>query len=125
MSIRSTAVITASADSRAFGKLSALVLVAVLGALAPWFAIAAVDAAPAAQSVPVRSYTEGDIKRFDVQQDKVTIKHGPIDNLGMPGMTMVFRVDAALMSKFKAGDLVKFKADRVDGALRVTELIPR
>jgi Cu/Ag efflux protein CusF len=43
----------------------------------------------------------------------------------MPGMTMVFRVDAALMSKFKAGDLVKFKADRVDGALRVTELIPR
>ena len=43
----------------------------------------------------------------------------------MPGMTMVSRADAALVSSFKPGDLVKFKADRVDGALKVTELIAR
>ena len=34
----------------------------------------------------------------------------------MPGMTMVSRADAALVSSFKPGDLVKFKADRMDGA---------
>ena len=38
---------------------------------------------------------------------------------------MVFRADAAVMSSFKPGDLVKFKADRVDGALKVTELVAR
>lgn len=60
-----------------------------------------------------------------MEQRKVTIKHGPIDNLGMPGMTMVFRADPAALSQFKAGDLVRFKADRVDGSLKVTELVGR
>lgn len=107
-------------------KTKALVLAAALGGLTPWFAIAATAPVPAAVLAPAATgYAEGELKKIDAEQGKITLKHGPIDNLGMPGMTMVFRADAALVSKFKPGDLVKFKADRVDGALKVTELIAR
>ena len=41
----------------------------------------------------------------------------------MPGMTMAFRVrDAALLEKLQVGDKVKFKAERVGGAILVTEI---
>lgn len=126
-------------------KTNALFLAAALGGLAPWFATAATDplpavvalsaapttapttaATPAATTAAAASgYTDGELKKIDAEQGKITLKHGPIDNLGMPGMTMVFRADVALLSNFKPGDLVKFKADRVDGAFKVTELVAR
>ena len=40
----------------------------------------------------------------------------------MPGMTMVFRADPAVLGSVKVGDQVKFKADKVDGSIKVTEL---
>jgi len=50
----------------------------------------------------------------------ITIRHGPIPNLGMPGMTMEFRAgDPALLERIKPGDNVKFHADVVGGALTV------
>ena len=79
----------------------------------------------AEQPAAASGYTEGELKKVDSDQSKITIKHGPIDNLGMPGMTMVFRADPAALVKFKAGDLVRFKADRVDGSLKVTGLLGR
>ena len=110
-------------------KIHAVILAAALGALTPWLAIAATDPLPAAAAptapAAASGYTDGELKKIDTEQGKITLKHGPIDNLGMPGMTMVFRADAALVSSFKPGDLVKFKADRVDGALKVTELVAR
>ena len=36
--------------------------------------------------------TAGEVKKVDKDAGKVTIKHGPIKNLDMPGMTMIFRV---------------------------------
>lgn len=94
-------------------KVPGLILAAALGVLAPGLASAA------------SGYTNGELKKIDTEQGKVTLKHDPIDNLGMPGMTMVFRADAALVSRFKQGDLVKFKADRLNGALKVIELVKR
>ena len=35
---------------------------------------------------------EGLVKKIDKAQGKLTLKHGPLANLKMPGMTMVFRV---------------------------------
>ena len=61
-------------------------------------------------------------RRIDAAHGKITLKHGPIDNLGMPGMTMVFRADPAVLGSVKVGDQVKFKADKVDGSIKVTEL---
>ncbi len=71
----------------------------------------------AAQSV------EGTVTKVDTAQTKLTIKHGPIKNLDMDGMTMVFKAaDPAMLGGLKSGDKVKFDADRVNGQLTVTKL---
>lgn len=78
-------------------------------------------AAPvAAQTTPT---VEGTIKKVDTEQGKVTIDHGKIPNLDMDAMSMVWKVKEPDMLKgLKAGDKVKFTADRVDGALTVTSI---
>ncbi len=106
-------------------KIHAVILAAAMGGLTPWLTTAASEPAAAGQPAAASAYTDGDLKKIDIDQSKITIKHGPIDNLGMPGMTMVFRADPAVLAQFKAGDLIKFKADRVDGSLKVTELLGR
>lgn len=103
----------------------AAILASALGALTPWLANATANAAAAQQPAVTTGYIEGEVKKIDTEQSKVTLKHGPIDNLGMPGMTMVFRADPAVLAQFKAGDLIRFRADRVDGSLKVTELLGR
>lgn len=76
--------------------------------------------APAAAATPS---TDGEIRKVDMEQKKITIKHGEIKNLDMPGMTMVFGVkDPAMLAKLKAGDKIKFKAEKAGGALMVTDL---
>ena len=70
--------------------------------------------------------TEGEVKKIDRQAGKITLKHGPIENLGMPGMTMVFRAkDPAALDKVKVGDNVQFHAEQIDGALTVMEIRQR
>ncbi|HEV2575486.1 MAG TPA: copper-binding protein [Beijerinckiaceae bacterium] len=72
-----------------------------------------------AQTVP----TEGQVTKIDQAQNKVTLKHGPIKNLDMDGMTMVFAVaEPAQLKSLKVGDKVKFEADRVNGRLTVTKI---
>ena len=69
--------------------------------------------------------TEGEIRKIDMESKKITIKHGAIKNLDMPGMTMVFQVkDAAMLDKVKAGDKVRFKAEKAGGAIVVTDIQP-
>jgi Cu(I)/Ag(I) efflux system protein CusF len=68
---------------------------------------------------------EGEIRKVDKEAKKITIKHGPIANLDMPAMTMVFQVkDPALLDKVRPGDKVKFQAERLGGAFTVTRLEP-
>ena len=68
---------------------------------------------------------EGEIRRIDREAKKLTIRHGPIQNLDMPAMTMVFQVsDPALLDRVKTGDKVRFTADKVGGAYTVTQLEP-
>jgi len=57
----------------------------------------------------------GVIRAVDHAQGKLTLKHGPIGRLEMPGMTMVFRVkDKALLEGLSQGDEVGFNVE-VDG----------
>lgn len=57
--------------------------------------------------------SEGEVRRVDKSAGKITLKHGEIRNLDMPPMTMVFAVpDKALLEKVKAGDKVRFAADK-------------
>lgn len=67
--------------------------------------------------------SDGEIKKIDKDAGKLTIKHGELKNLGMPGMTMVFKTkDAAMLDKVKEGDKVRFVAEKVGGALTVTSI---
>ncbi|GBL47439.1 hypothetical protein SFMTTN_3278 [Sulfuriferula multivorans] len=68
---------------------------------------------------------DGEVKKVDKDTGKLTIKHGPITNLGMPAMTMVFRVnDPAMLDKVKSGDKIRFAADKVSGVLTVMRVEP-
>ncbi|MGB7184200.1 MAG: copper-binding protein [Burkholderiaceae bacterium] len=69
--------------------------------------------------------TQGEIKRINKGSKKITIKHGPITNLDMPPMTMVFRVaDDAMLDAVKKGDSVMFHVEDKDGAMVITEIKP-
>jgi Cu/Ag efflux protein CusF len=73
-----------------------------------------------AQNLPAVS---GTVEKVDAAQGKITIDHGPIPNLDMEPMTMVFRAqDPALLNGLKAGDKVQFTADRVNGQISVTSI---
>lgn len=66
---------------------------------------------------------DGEIRRVDKDAKKITIKHGPMPSLEMPPMTMVFQVkDPAMLEQVKAGDKVKFEAQKLGGAFTVTRI---
>jgi len=68
---------------------------------------------------------DGEVRKVDTEAKKVTIKHGEIKSLQMPGMTMVFQVkDPALLGKVKAGDKIRFTAEKTGGAFVVTDVQP-
>ena len=67
--------------------------------------------------------TNGEIRKIDKTNKKITIKHGEIKNLDMPGMTMVFQVkDPVMLDTVKAGDKVKFRVEKEGGALVITNI---
>jgi Cu(I)/Ag(I) efflux system protein CusF len=78
----------------------------------------------AATPTPVDAkFSTGEVRKVDLTQGKLTIKHGPIDNLGMPAMTMVFNAGKAdLLKTLKPGDNIKFRAEAAGGTLVVTEI---
>lgn len=66
---------------------------------------------------------EGEIRKVDKEAKKLTIRHGPIPSLDMPPMTMVFQVrDPALLEQVRAGDKVRFEAEKKGGAYIVTRI---
>ncbi|HWR76430.1 MAG TPA: copper-binding protein [Thiobacillus sp.] len=75
---------------------------------------------PAAQA---GAMSEGVVRKIDAENARITLKHGPIVNLDMPAMSMVFRVQPPeLLSAVKVGDTVKFHAEKINGAYTVTAL---
>jgi len=70
-----------------------------------------------------KDMTDGEVRKIDKETGKLTIKHGDIKNLDMPGMTMVFAVkDKAMLDKVKTGDKIKFKVVLKDGKMLVTDI---
>jgi len=66
---------------------------------------------PDAKVVKTSDMTYGEVRKIDKEAGKITLKHGKIENLDMPGMTMAFQVKSkSLLDDVKVGDKVKFKA---------------
>jgi Cu(I)/Ag(I) efflux system periplasmic protein CusF len=94
--------------------LAALMMAAPLHAEPP--------ALPAAQAGVM---TEGVVRKIDATNGRITLRHGPIVNLDMPAMTMVFRVQPVeLLNAVKVGDAIRFHAEQRDGVLSVTAIQP-
>ena len=78
---------------------------------------------PAGSLAQTADAAEGEVRKIDRDAKKITLKHGPIKNLDMPGMTMVFQVrDASMLDRLAAGDKVLFTAEQLQGAYVVTSI---
>lgn len=101
------------------------VLLGVVLAVPAWAQKPADDhsAHRAGASAPSTSLSDGEIRKIDRQAKKLTIKHGPLKNLDMPAMTMVFRVQPPdLMNGLRVGDSVRFHAELEGGVYTVTRI---
>jgi Cu(I)/Ag(I) efflux system periplasmic protein CusF len=88
-------------------------------------ALATFSQPAAAQATPgsTSEMTQAEVRKIDKENKKITLKHGEIKNLDMPPMTMVFQVkDMALLDKLKAGDKVRFTAEKAIGGFVVTQI---
>lgn len=86
----------------------------------------AAPAQPASAAAPAPApelLSEGEVRKVNREAGKVTLRHGPLTNLDMPAMTMVFTAtDPRLLDGLKEGDKVRFTAERKDGTYVVTAL---
>ncbi len=81
--------------------------------------------ASSSNAQPGAGMSEGEVRRVDKDAKKITLRHGPLANLDMPAMTMVFQVsDPAMLEQVKIGDKVKFVAEKSGGAVTITKLEP-
>ena len=69
--------------------------------------------------------TDGEVRRIDKEAGKITIRHGEIKHLVMPGMTMVFVVrDRALLDKTTVGARILFMATNENGQMTASDIQP-
>ena len=70
-----------------------------------------------------QALTDGEVRKIDKAQGRITLKHGEIKNMDMPPMTMTFRVkDAKALDTLAVGDKVRFAVDKIDGQYTVTTI---
>ena len=102
-------------------SLIAALLIALASPL-PLFAGEASQSTPVAQTTGGQ-LTEGEVRKVDKETKKITIRHGPIQNLDMPAMSMVFQVkDPAMLDQVKTGDKIRFRAEKVGTQYTVTHI---
>ena len=92
-------------------------------------AAAAAPAASADATASSQDWIAAEVRRVDAAQQKLTLKHGEIRHLDMPGMTMPFKLapgvlSAAQLTAMKAGDKVEVRIESRDGAPTIIELRP-
>jgi Cu/Ag efflux protein CusF len=67
--------------------------------------------------------TEAEVRKIDAASGMVTLKHGALENVGMPAMTMAFKAkDPAMIRQVHEGDKVKVRIENVDGTLTIVKL---
>jgi len=110
-------------------KTSTSALMALGAALSvPAFAQKPASTQPAKQAgaqAQSAAMSEGEVRKVDRLAKKITIKHGPLKNLDMDAMTMVFGVkDPAMLDRVKVGDRIRFDAEMINGQVIVSWIEP-
>ncbi|PKO45438.1 MAG: copper-binding protein [Betaproteobacteria bacterium HGW-Betaproteobacteria-3] len=71
------------------------------------------------------SMTDGEVRKVDKEAGKITLRHGDIKHMDMPGMTMVFVAkDKSMLDKVQVGDKVRFMVMDDHGKMIVTDIQP-
>ncbi|SKD03114.1 Cu and Ag efflux protein CusF [Burkholderia sp. YR290] len=80
--------------------------------------------APSASKMsPKTALTDAEVKKVDPETGMVTLKHGALENVGMPPMTMAFKAkDAAMVKQVHEGDKVKVRVESVNGTLTIVKM---
>jgi Cu(I)/Ag(I) efflux system protein CusF len=95
----------------------------ILRALTVFFTAASLILSVSLYAADNTALTEGTIKKIDAPGQRVMLAHGPIANLGMAPMTMMFKVkDPAMLKKLKEGDKVRFRAEDLGGDYTIVRI---
>lgn len=107
-----------------YGFAAAAALAAAASLTVPAFAQmshahGAMPMAPSAQNAA----GAGEVRKIDLENGKVTLKHDAMKDMGMPAMTMVYPVaDASMLMGIKVGEKVRFRAATAGGKTTITEI---
>lgn len=76
------------------------------------------------QAALAQSMVAGVVVKTDQSAKKITIKHGPIPQLGMDeSMTMVYAApDPKMLTAVKSGDKVNFEVQQMNGQYTLTKI---
>ena len=104
-------------------KLFGSTVVVAAGLVFPAVSGSMVDPAPVQIAQAATGQAEGEVRKVDKDGGKLTVRHGTIRGLDMPGMTMVFKVrDRTVLDGLGVGDPVRFDVEKADGALTIVGL---
>lgn len=94
----------------------------ILPVVATAFVLSAIGLVP--NALAQSATTDGEVQKIDESAGKITLRHGPMKALDMDmSMTMVYPVkDGSLLKGLKAGDKVKFQAERINGQITVIKI---
>lgn len=68
---------------------------------------------------------DGEVRKIDKENGKITIRHGEIKHMDMPPMIMVFTAkDKALLDKVQVGQKIQFTVVHEGGKMVVTDMQP-
>ncbi|MBN3816173.1 copper-binding protein [Paraburkholderia sp. Se-20369] len=80
----------------------------------------------AMKGASAHALTDAEVRKVDPATGMITLKHGALDNVGMPAMTMAFKAkDAAMVRQVKEGDKVRVRVEDVGGTLKIVRLEKR
>jgi Cu(I)/Ag(I) efflux system protein CusF len=74
-------------------------------------------------AMATQEMAEAEVRKINADTGKIMLKHGPIKNLDMPPMTMVFTIkNPALINDVKVGDKILFNVVSESGNYVITDI---
>ena len=104
-------------------SIAVLILLAMAAANVPAQSNRPAQAPTSSPAAASHAMASGEVLAVYKKEQRVLLRHGPIDSLGMGGMTMEFGVaQDKLLKALKKGDKVRFEAKKMGDDYVVTRI---
>ncbi|WP_206997200.1 copper-binding protein [Trinickia mobilis] len=78
---------------------------------------------PASKASSTSALSDAEVKKVDPATGMITLKHGALENVGMPPMTMAYKAkDASMVKQVHEGDKVKIRVENLNGTPTIVKL---